>query len=306
MSTKILTPAKLSTTSSGQGRSEKRQDTTLTVLAGLILGTAGAFVIEANQDPITTVAFRCAFGCMALFCFGAFYRRLPEIKLKGHALLGTIATGILVTTSWALHFAALSRTSISVATVVFHIQPFLTMAIGAWVLHEKISKKHIGIAVLALVGLAISTGFFDRNGNLLTLSGEYVTGILMSLISSLVYAFVPVLAKMLKSVTSFALAWWQCFVGAILTIWWPIIFGWPTHNSLAWLIGLGILSALAYALMFVGYSRLSTSRITALQFVYPLTAVVVDWQVYGHTLSAVQIGGLILMALAIWSVKREI
>jgi endonuclease/exonuclease/phosphatase (EEP) superfamily protein YafD len=33
-----------------------------------------------------------------------------------------------------------------------------------------------------------------------------------------------------------------------------------------------------------------------LQFVYPLTAVLVDWAVYGRTLAAVQLCGVVLMA----------
>lgn len=278
----------------------------LVVLAGLILGTMGIFVMEAGQDPITTVAFRCAFGCLALLCWGAVYCRLPEIKLSGRALLGAVATGVLMATSWALHFAAIPRTSIGVSTVVFHIQPFWTMALGVWLLREKISARQVGIAALAFIGLALTTGLFDGSGNTGMLSHEYVVGVLLSLAGSLVYAFVPLLAKLLRSVSSFALTWWQCFVGTVLTAWWPMIHGWPTQDGLAWLIGLGAIhSGLAYALMFAGFSRLSTGRIAVLQFVYPMTAFIVDWQVYGHTLSVVQMAGLALMAAAIWSVKRE-
>lgn len=57
---------KLPATMHGHINTEERKGTVLVVLAGLILGTMGIFVIEAGQDPITTVAFRCAFGCLAL------------------------------------------------------------------------------------------------------------------------------------------------------------------------------------------------------------------------------------------------
>lgn len=137
-------------------------------------------------------------------------------------------------------------------------------------------------------------------------SHEYLVCVLFSLAGSLVYAFVPLLTKVLKSVTSFALPWWQCLVGTILTAWWPVLYGWPTQlDSVVWLIGLGTIhTGLAYALMFAGFSRLNTGRLAVLQFVYPMTAFVIDWQVYGHTLSIVQIVGLVLMALAVLSVKR--
>jgi multidrug transporter EmrE-like cation transporter len=36
-----------------------------------------------------------------------------------------------------------------------------------------------------------------------------------------------------------------------------------------------------------------------------MTAFVVDWKIYGHSLSLVQMSGLALMAIAIWSVKSS-
>jgi len=56
--------------------------------------------------------------------------------------------------------------------------------------------------------------------------------------------------------------------------------------------------------LYAGMARLSTSRIALLQFVYPAAAVVMDWLVYGRTLSAAQIAGVALMAVALFAVKR--
>jgi drug/metabolite transporter (DMT)-like permease len=50
-------------------------------------------------------------------------------------------------------------------------------------------------------------------------------------------------------------------------------------------------------------ARLTLGRIAVLQFVYPLTAVLVDWLVYSRTLNRVQIGGMVLMALALWTIR---
>ena len=53
-----------------------------------------------------------------------------------------------------------------------------------------------------------------------------------------------------------------------------------------------------------GMARLPAARIAILQFVYPGAAVLVDWVVYGRTLSAVQLAGGALMALALWVLRR--
>lgn len=305
MNTKTSTATSSAATQTPQ-ESKEGQGTTLVVLAGLILGTMGVFVVEAGQDPITTTAFRCAFGCLALLCWGTICGRLGELKLPLKAWLGAVVTGGLMAASWALHFAAIPRTSIGVSTVVFHIQPFWTMALCAWLLSERVSGKQIGCAVIAFVGLALTTGLLDGLGAGGLPSRDYVIGLSYSLGGSFLYAFVPLLAKLLKSVSSFALAWWQCLVGAALTFWWPVMHGWPTElDKIGWLVGLGAIhSGLAYALMFSGFARLSSGRVATLQFVYPLTAFIVDWQIYGHTLSAIQGVGVALMAFAIWSIKR--
>jgi drug/metabolite transporter (DMT)-like permease len=64
-------------------------------------------------------------------------------------------------------------------------------------------------------------------------------------------------------------------------------------------------TGLAYVVLYAGVSRLRTSRIAILQFVCPITAILVDWAVYGHTLSVMQIAGVMLMAFTLWSVRRS-
>lgn len=48
-------------------------------------------------------------------------------------------------------------------------------------------------------------------------------------------------------------------------------------------------------------ARLTLGQIAALQFGYLLAAVLFDWGVYGTQLGIVQIAGIPLMGLAIWT-----
>ena len=69
----------------------------------------------------------------------------------------------------------------------------------------------------------------------------------------------------------------------------------------AWLAGLGVFhTGLAYALMYAGMQRLEAGRIAVLQFVYPISAIVLDWAVYGRSLNATQWAGVGLMGAALW------
>ncbi len=111
----------------------------LLIAGGVLLGTIGVFVEEAGQHPLVTVWFRCAFGALALLAWCLGTGRGRELLLSGKARWVACATGVLMVLNWALFFAAIPRTSIAVATVIFHIQPIWVIVFGALFLREAIS-----------------------------------------------------------------------------------------------------------------------------------------------------------------------
>ncbi|CAB5717270.1 Predicted permeases [Delftia tsuruhatensis] len=279
----------------------------LMVAGGMLLGTVGVFVEQARQPPLVTVLFRCAFGALALLAWGLATGRVRELRVRAASLPVVVATGILMVLNWALFFAAIPRTSIGLATIVFHIQPVWIMLFGAVVLREAVPAPQVAATLAALLGLAMTTGLWSGAGAAAAWGPGHVSGLLMCLAGSLCYAAVTILAHGEKSVTPFALAWWQCAVGTVLLMWVPSVQGWPqAPSSWAWLAGLGVLhTGLAYAILFAGMARLALGRIAVLQYIYPLTAIVLDRVVYGRTLDAVQLAGVALMALALLVVKTR-
>lgn len=277
----------------------------LMIAGGVLLGTVGIFVEGARQHPLVTVLFRCAFGALALLAWGLATGRMGELRVRGRSWPVVAATGVLMVLNWALFFAAIPLTSIGVATIVFHIQPVWIMLFGTLVLREAVAPRQVAAMLAALLGLVLTTGLLG--GDAAAWGPDHVSGLLMCLAGSLCYAAVTILAKTEKVVTPFALAWWQCAVGTVLLLWVPLVHGWPqAPSSWAWLAGLGVLhTGLAYAILFAGMARLTLGRIAVLQYVYPLTAIVLDWAVYGRALDAVQLAGVGLMAGALLVVKAR-
>lgn len=274
------------------------------ILAGLLLGTLGIFVTEAHQPPLLTVLMRCLFGAIALLAWGAGSGKLGELRLRGSALLAVLLASLLMVANWGLFFAAIPLTSIGLATVLFHLQPFWVMLYGSLRQGETLSRRHLLAALTALLGLGLACGLAGWRSE--ALPEGLLNGVLMCIAGSLAYAGLPIIARSRPAISSFAFAWWQCAVGVLLTVWWPLLNGWPsTALSWAWLAGLGSLhTGLAYALLYSGMSRVGTSRFAVLQFVYPVTAIVVDWLVYRHALDEWQLAGIGLMGLALWSLRR--
>ena len=278
------------------------------IAGGVLLGTIGVFVEEAAQHPLVTVWFRCAFGALALLAWCLATGRGRELLLGGRARWVACATGVLMVMNWALFFAAIPRTSIAVATVVFHIQPIWVIVFGAIFLREAISPTQWLATLAALGGLVLTTGLLDSTAaaRIDGADGSYLAGVLLCLGGSLCYAGVTLLANTQKAISPYAMAMWQCLVGAVALAWAPWVLGWPPLGAAwGWLLGLGVLhTGLAYVVLFAGMARLGLGRIAVLQFVYPLTAVLVDWAVYGRTLSPVQLGGVVLMMAALWAIRR--
>ncbi len=284
---------------------QETRDQWLMIAGGVLLGTVGVFVEEARQHPLVTVLFRCAFGALALLAWGLATGRMGELRVRVRSWPVVAATGVLMVLNWALFFAAIPLTSIGVATIVFHIQPVWIMLFGTLVLREAVAPRQVAAMLAALLGLVLTTGLLG--GDAAAWGPDHVSGLLMCLAGSLCYAAVTILAKTEKVVTPFALAWWQCAVGTVLLLWVPLVHGWPqAPSSWAWLAGLGVLhTGLAYAILFAGMARLTLGRIAVLQYVYPLTAIVLDWAVYGRALDVVQLAGVGLMAGALLVVKAR-
>lgn len=283
-------------------RAAEHQGQALMIAGGLLLATLGVFVEEAGQHPLTAVWFRCAFGGLALLAWALASGRLAQLRLQGRQWLLVLAAGLLMLLNWGLFFAAIQRTSIGVATVTFHVQPFWVMGIAALWLGEPLERRQGAAALLALLGLALGSGLRIDG----PVDGRYLGGLLMCLGGSLSYAGVTLIAKSARGVSPLALAFWQCAVGVVALAWWPLSQGWPVSAAAwGWLAGLGVLhTGLAYVVLYAGMARLSAGRIALLQFVYPGAAVLVDWLVYGRALSPLQMLGVALIALALLALRK--
>ncbi len=275
---------------------------------GLLLGTVGVFVEEAGQDPATTVWFRCVFGLAALLAWGAATGGLRELTgLRGRGLAGVTGAGVLMIASWGLFFAAIPLCSIAVSTVVFHLQPFWLLAMGAGFLRERVTRAQWMATGGALAGLVLASGLADHDAAWWADRSGYALGLALSVAGSLIYAGASLIGKSESERTGpFALAAGQCAVGTLALVAWPLTHGLPGWGAAwAWLSGLGVLhTGLAYVVLYAGMARLPTGRIAVLQFVYPATAVLVDWAVYGRTLGPLQMAGVALIGVALWTLRR--
>jgi len=280
----------------------QKQGVLMLASGGLLMGTLGIFVEEARLGAMTLVFFRCLFGMLALAAYCRYRGWLSRSQFTRRTFGLALVSGVLMVTQWVGFFDSIHRTSIAVATVVFHVQPFWVVLIGAALFNEQLGADRLGWIGIAFVGLVLASGVLAESSFMS--DQRYLTGIGEALGGSVLYACVTLIAKHLGDFRPHLLALTQCAVGVVCL---PIIAPFVAPLQFApisaaqwgWLVGMGVLhTGLSYVLIYGALPKLTTPVIAVLLFVYPLTAIAVDALVYGRTLSVPQLAGMVLIVVA--------
>lgn len=277
------------------------------IAAMLISGTIGALVVFSQQPIANVVFWRCVFATLALFIMGMIsgnWRSHLNRKVVFIAALG----GVALVVNWLLLFAAYSRTSIGLATVLYNTQPLMLVVMGVFILKERVSRSRwlwLGASFVGML-LVLSSGL-NHNGN----SG-WLLGIVMALGAALFYALTALITRQLKGVPPQQIALVQVAVGTILLL--PLVdFQQPmtlTHWGIVAMLGI-VHTGVMYQLLYGAIQKLPTSMTASLSFIYPIVAVVVDRFAFNHSMSSIQFvgGAMILLAAAGinlgWGEKRR-
>ena len=276
---------------------ERRTGILQLALGMAVVGTVGVFMEESGQGPINAVFFRCVFGALVLAAFCAARGWLGGLRLPLRTWGLILFGGVCIVLNWVAFFAAIQHSSIAFATIVYHVQPFWVVLAGPVLFGERISRQKLGWIGIAFAGLVLATGIgIDPAG---AEPGRLV-GAGLAVVASLLYTGTVLSTKALRGVKPHLTAMVHAATGIVLLAPFVGMAALPaTPGPWGWLAGLGIVhTGLVYVLMYAAYPKLPTPVIAVLAFIYPASAIVSDWAVYGHRLGLEQAAGMGLIALA--------
>jgi drug/metabolite transporter (DMT)-like permease len=275
----------------------QRKGTAQLTAAMVLSGTLGVFVVESGASPFDVVFFRVLFGALALGGYIAARGWLRDHGFTPRTLGLAVLGGVFIVFNWVFLFQSYETTSISVATVVYHTQPFYVVLLGALLFRERLTAAKVGWIAVAFAGLILVSGVTPSD---FASGGGYLLGIGQALLAALLYGLSTVVTKRITGVRPHLIALVQVLVGIPLLL--PFAdFGTMggTGADWGWLVGLGVIhTGLMYVLMYAAYAQLPTTKIAVLAFVYPAVAMVTDWAVYGHHIGLVQALGVPLIVTA--------
>lgn len=113
--------------------------------------------------------------------------------------------------NWTLLFAAYKHASIAVATVTYHVQPFMLVALGALLFGEKLTADRLGWLLLAFAGMVLIVAGRQNGG-----SGDgYLLGVALALGAALMYAIAAAIVKQLAALPPQLIVLIQLTVGTL-------------------------------------------------------------------------------------------
>jgi drug/metabolite transporter (DMT)-like permease len=272
---------------------------TLEMTAAMVIaGTVGWFVVKTDMPAVSVVFWRCAFGAVAMLAVCLRMGLWRDCGLSTRQGIMAALGGIALTASWTLLFAAYSHASIAIATVTYHTQPFMLVALGALLFGEKLTAQKVGWLGVAFAGvLLVVIGERQSDAH----ASNYLLGVGLTLAAAFCYAIAAAITKHLKAVPPRVIVLIQMIVGALLLM--PFAT-WPSgeSNEHAWglLLAIGFIhTGLMSTLLYGAIQKISTSLVGVLSFIYPIVAIQVDAWAFGHRLSLAQVAGSVAILAAV-------
>lgn len=270
----------------------------------ILIGSVGVFAHEGGQDPITTVFFRCAFGSLFLIGWGWARGLFRGLLSDAVFVQAAVVSGILLVLNWVALFAGMARSSIGVATMVYHFFPFAMMGMAAWFYGERTRPADIGWTGVAFAGVMLSA---DPAKWWHGASAQYLIGIGLTFVAAILAGASLILSRRISRERPFVVVTIQCVVGVVMLL--PFaqfenVGQAGTHWF--WLAGLGVIhSGVCYVLFYSAYPRLPVVTIAVMAFIYPVVALLLDYALYGSRLNLWQGLGVALIVLGTLGVNLK-
>ena len=282
------------------------------VAAMLISGAIGLVVIESGLQVELVVLLRCLLGALGLGAWLWWRKAWVAPSRSGFWMMA--AGGAALVGNWVALFHAYAYVGIAVATVVYHVQPFL-LVLAAALGGEPLRWRQWPWMLLALAGVVLTSGL----GTEAALAGAHaavglpVWGVLLALLAATLYTVTVITTRRVKNTAPAQIAMVQMLAGgALLALWqapalaamalqgWQQPAGVPLTQTVACVLVVGLVhTSLMYGLMYGAFQRLGAAAIAMLSFVYPAVALLVDlWWFGAHPAPAQWLGmGLIVVAV---------
>lgn len=265
----------------------------------------GAYFVKLTQgiNSQQILFFRAVLACFFLLVVAILTKRLKELKFRFP--FGTILMGVVEGLSVYFYYLALTKTTITNATLLVETAPIFSVILAAIFLKEKIERKTILGILVSFIGVIIVSDIGQFR-----LNPEHLSGSIFALMGGFFYSAMAISSKSLtEKTTPLYAAFWQYLVIMVLSA----AFALPTSLQLLKvnapsLLYLGwVAGGFAFILFMEGIKRVKGQIIQVITLQEILVASLSSILLLGEklTLSTLLGGLLIISGIFIVSAKSR-
>lgn len=280
------------------------------IVAMLIYGSIGVFVKNINLPPTEIAFLRAVIGSLFLVSAGSFIKKEYSIKFLKENIVLLGLSGSLLGINWVLLFKAFEYISVSNAILVYYLAPVFVIILSPIILKERLNIVKLFCVILAMIGL-----FLIINVDFSTLQnpGDYIKGIIYSLLAAVFYSSVILMNKKIKDLSGFETTVVQLLFSVIILL--PIIFYNGSinivklnHSSVIFILILGVLhTGIAYLLYFSSMKELEAQTIAIFCYIDPISALFFASIFLGESMSVNEIiGGILILGSTFLSEEENV
>lgn len=244
-------------------------------LAMAIFGSIGFFTVNTGIPAEELVFVRCI--CATLFLSGVWFftGSYKTEKWSRKEVLQTMLCGVFLVMNWVFLFKAFNEMSISVAISIYNLAPIFVLILGSLFLKEKMS---IGSAIAVAVCF-LGSIFIIGMEQFTSIRAFFNSGFVWAILSAICYAMTMIVGKGITCLSAYAMTFIQTTIGIVMLL--PFmefsVFEGLTRWNWFYILGTGLIhTGFVYYLFFDSLRNLPTVITSALVFVDPVVAILLD------------------------------
>jgi drug/metabolite transporter (DMT)-like permease len=201
---------------------------------------------------------------------------------------------VFLVLNWVFLFKAFEEMSISVAISIYNLAPIFVLILGSLILKEKMTVQ----AVMAVIVCFLGSVFIIGLDQFTSIEALFNSGFVWAMLSAVCYALAMFVGKGITHLSTYALTFVQTMVGIVILppfLDFGVFEGLTTSNWL-YILGTGLIhTGFVYYLFFDSLRKLPTIVVSALVFVDPVVAILLDIVILDFRPTLLQTAGIVLI-----------
>ncbi|WP_342567233.1 DMT family transporter [Psychrobacillus sp. FSL K6-4046] len=263
-------------------------------LSMAIFGSIGFFTGKTGIPAIELVFVRCIFATLFLGSLWLITGQHKKETWKKRELLQTLLCGVFLVLNWVFLFKAFEVTSITIAITIYNLAPIIVLLLGTLFLKERMTWTSLIAILVCFLGSVLIVGINTTQ----SLSAFLGSGFLWALLAAFCYAMTMLLGKGVNHLSAYAMTFVQTTVGIVILL--PFlqlnVFQGLTMENWLYIIGTGLIhTGFVYYLFFDSLRKLTAVVISALVFVDPVVAILLDTWILDFRPTPMQVLGILMV-----------